>query len=147
MTKRRCALLAAISAVLLASCSTADIPPSVYIPPAAPTPEKALEGARKAADEEKLVGAIEFSIARETKSFGPGRYLLCLRGSRSLAEPRRTYAVFFDNNDYKGARMSVILDECETQAFSPLPPVETIVPATAAAPRGHKKDHASIRAQ
>jgi hypothetical protein len=30
-------------------------------------------------------------------------------------------AVFFDNNDYKGLRLSVILDDCEKQNYRPFP--------------------------
>jgi hypothetical protein len=114
-------LLVAMSAALLSACG-ADLPPMVDTPPVAPAPEKALEGAHKAADEEKLTGPIEVSEAREGKSLGPGDYMLCLRGSSSPSEPRRTYAVFFNNDEYKGVRLSIILDECEKQTFSPLPP-------------------------
>jgi hypothetical protein len=32
-----------------------------------------------------------------------------------------TYAVFFDNDDYKGSRMSLLIDDCETQEFRPFP--------------------------
>ncbi len=123
MTKRsRNWLFVTVSAVLLSACSGADLPPMIDTPLVAPTPEKALAGAHSAADEEKLTGFIEVSEAREGKSLGPGDYMLCLRGSPSPSEPRRTYAVFFVNDDYKGVRLSVILDECEKQAFSPLPP-------------------------
>jgi hypothetical protein len=69
-----------------------------------------------------LVGLIEFSKVREADPpLGPGRYVLCVR---SASEIRRTYAVFFDNDEYKGSRMSVILDGCEKQAFAPLPPAK-----------------------
>jgi len=32
---------------------------------------------------------------------------------------RCTYGVFFKNNDYVGARMSIMIDSCEKQAFTP----------------------------
>jgi hypothetical protein len=115
-------LVVTMSAALLAACGGVDIPPAVDTPLVAPTPEKALEGARKAADEEKLTGLIEVSAVREGKSLGPGDYMLCLRGSPSPLEPHRTYAVFFNNDEYRGVRLSIILDECESQAFNPLPP-------------------------
>lgn len=110
------------SAVLLSACGGVDLPPAVDTPLVAPAPEKAVRGAYKAADEEKLKGFIEASGVREGKSLGPGEYMLCLRGSPSPTEPQHTYAVFFNNDEYRGVRLSVILDECEKQAFSPLPP-------------------------
>src|SRR5262249_34888953 len=119
-------LAAIMYAALLASC-TPDIPMARYVPPSAPSPAKALEGARPAAAEEKLVGLIERSEVREADPpLGPGRYLLCVRGANSVSETRRTYAVFFDNDYYKGVRMSVVLDECERQAFTPLPAAKPV---------------------
>jgi hypothetical protein len=79
--------------------------------------------ARKAAAEEKLVGLLEMSAMREAYPLGlggSGPYILCIRGSESATGPRRTYAVFFKNNDYVAARMSVIIDRSEEQAFTPL---------------------------
>jgi hypothetical protein len=65
-----------MSAALLASC-TPDVPLAEYVPPSAPSPAKALEGARKATDKEKLVGLIERSEVREADPpRGPGRYVL-----------------------------------------------------------------------
>jgi hypothetical protein len=114
-------LLVTVSAALLTACGQ-DLPPAIDTPLVAPAPDKALKGAYQAVSEEKLTGFIEVSEVREGKSLGPGEYLLCLRGAPSPFTPRRTYAVFFDNDEYKGVRLSVILDECEKQAFSPLPP-------------------------
>jgi hypothetical protein len=114
-------LFVTVSAALLAACG-ADLPPLVDTPLVPPAPDKALKGTYQAVDEEKLTGFIEVSEVREGKSLGPGEYMLCLRGSPSPFSPRRTYAVFFNNDEYKGVRLSVILDECEKQVFSPLPP-------------------------
>ncbi|MBV9982491.1 hypothetical protein [Bradyrhizobium sp.] len=117
-------LAAIMSAASLASC-TPDVPMTQYVPPSAPSPATALAGARQAAEEEALVGLIERSEVREADPpLGPGRYVLCVRGANKVSAIRRTYAVFFDNDDYKGARMSVILDGCEKQAFAPMPPAE-----------------------
>jgi hypothetical protein len=33
----------------------------------------------------------------------------------------RYYAVFFDNNTYKGDRLSVMIDDCEKQTYGPVP--------------------------
>jgi len=69
--------------------------------------------------EEKLVGPVEVSAVRPAL-VGPGQYLLCLRGTHSPSEPPRTHAVFFNNDVYKGSRLSAINEACETQVFSPL---------------------------
>ena len=103
----------------LAACS------SIYDLPlvTAPEPAKVVEGVRKAAAEEKLVGLLEMSAVPEAYPLGlggSGPYILCIRGAESATGPRRTYAVFFKNNDYVAARMSVIIDRCEEQAFTPL---------------------------
>jgi hypothetical protein len=112
-------------------------------PPVAPAPEKALAGARTAANIERLIAPIEVSEVRQADSLGPGEYMLCIRGSRTPTEPRRTYAVFFHNDDYKDTRPSVIMDECETQAYSPLPsgPAAAIPANPAPAPTRHAKLH------
>jgi hypothetical protein len=34
---------------------------------------------------------------------GPGRFVLCIRGVDLKYRRVRTYAVFFDDNDYKGS--------------------------------------------
>jgi len=91
-----------------------------YVPPTMPTTAAASEGIKKAATEEKLTGPIEMSDLRET-DHGPGRYVLCIRGVESIYRRVGTYAVFFDNNDYKGSRMSVMIDDCDKQGLSPAP--------------------------
>jgi hypothetical protein len=103
----------------LAACSTHYDQPLVT----APEPAKAIEGAKKAAAEEKLAGPLEISAVREAYPLGPGGsgpYVLCIRGAVSATGQRRTYAVFFKNNDYVETRMSVIIDHCEAEAFTPL---------------------------
>jgi hypothetical protein len=77
------------------------------------------EGIKKAATEEKLAGPIEMSDLRQS-DHGPGRFVLCIRGAGSASDPRRTYAVFFEHDDYKGVRMSVVIDDREKQGYRPL---------------------------
>jgi hypothetical protein len=106
----------------LAACSPA-VESSIigaYVPPSMPTMAAASEGIKKAATEEKLTGPIEISDLRET-DHGPGRFVLCIRGVESIYHRVRTYAVFFDNDEYKGSRMSVIMDDCEKQDYRPFP--------------------------
>ena len=91
-----------------------------YVPPSMPTTAAASQGIKQAATEEKLTGPIEMSGLRET-DHGPGRFVLCIRGVESKYRRLGTYAVFFDNNDYKGSRMSVMIDDCEKQNYRPFP--------------------------
>ena len=105
----------------LTACSTAMESSIItpYVPPSMPTVAAANEGIKKAATE-KLTGPIEMSDLRET-GHGPGRFFVCIRGVDSIYRRVGTYAVFLDNNDYKGSRMSVIMDDCEKQEYRPFP--------------------------
>jgi hypothetical protein len=105
-----------LACFVLAACS------SVYDLPlvTAPDPEAATKAAKQASNEEKLVGSVEVSAVREAHPVSPGPYILCIRGAESATALHRTYAVFFKNNDYVGARMSVMIDSCEKQTFTPL---------------------------
>jgi hypothetical protein len=89
-----------------------------YVPPSPPTLAAIREGIKKAAIEEKLTGFIEMSDLRQS-DHGPGRFVLCIRGAESASGPSRSYAVFFENEDYKGVRMLVIIDDCEKQDYRP----------------------------
>lgn len=97
--------------------------PAQYVPPSPPSLDAQLKGIAKAAEEEKLVGALEMSEPR-TSDFGPGRWTICLLGSNPSR--RAYYTVFFDDDHYKGVRLSVIDENCERQSFrstGPLPPL------------------------
>jgi hypothetical protein len=85
-----------------------------------PSTTAASEGIKKAAAEAKLIDPIEISDLRQS-DHGPGRFFLCMRGVEPKYHRIRTYAVFFDNNEYKGLRSSVILDDCEKQDYRPFP--------------------------
>jgi hypothetical protein len=105
--------------LMLSACSSslewAIIGP--YVAPSAPTLAAAIAGAKQAAAEEKITGFIEISDVRES-DHGPGRFVLCLRGASGFS-PRRTYAVFFDDDKYKGVRLAVMVDDCERRVFRP----------------------------
>jgi hypothetical protein len=112
---------AVLPCLALAACST-QVESTItapYVPPSAPTLATVREGIKKAATEEKLIGTTEMSDLRQSDR-GPGRFVLCIRGTGSASGPRRTYAVFFENEDYKGVRMSIIIDDCEKQNHRPL---------------------------
>lgn len=108
--------LAVLASLSLGGCSS-----QIYDLPAIQAPEMAvaIDGAKKAANEVKLVGPVEVSAVREAYPLGPGPYILCIRGTNSQT-PARTYAVFFKNDAYIGTRSAVIIDQCETQTFAPL---------------------------
>jgi hypothetical protein len=104
---------------VVGGCSPSiELPPANYVPPLPPSPKAEYDGANLAAFEAKLTGSVESSDVRES-DHGPGRYVVCLRGSNSPFGPRRTYAAFFENDDYKGVRSSVMIDDCEKQSFHP----------------------------
>lgn len=118
---RLCFVIAAVATV--AGCSFGpEVAPLKYVSPRFPTPACALQGAYQAAAEEKLTGLVEISDVRQGRSFGPGAFMLCLRSSGSDASPVRTYSVFFNSDQYVGVRSSVIMDDCEKQAFRLLTP-------------------------
>ena len=105
----------------LAACSpAAEQSIAAYVPPSMPTVAAAGEGIKKATTEEKLTGPIEMSDLRVT-DHGPGRFVLCIRAVEAKYRRVDTYAVFFDNNDYKGSRMSIMIDDCEKQNYRPFP--------------------------
>ena len=83
-----------------------------------PTMNATSEGIKKAMAEEKLTGSLELSDLRQS-DHGPGRFVVCMRGVESTNRRVGYYAVFFDNDDYKGSRMSVMIDDCEKQDYRP----------------------------
>ena len=94
--------------------------PTIIVPEiAAPSQPRVTIGAQKAANEAKLVGPVDFSAVRKAYPLGPGPYFLCIRGTNAQAGTRH-YAAFFKNNEYIALRSPVMIDECETQAYTPL---------------------------
>jgi hypothetical protein len=94
--------------------------PGRYIPPNPPTRPAELNGVVKASKEEKLIGALEISELRNS-DFGPGRWMICLRGERD-SKPAY-FGVYFENEDYKGVRLSVIGEDCEHATYVPTGPL------------------------
>jgi hypothetical protein len=108
-----------LCSTLVACAPSVDLPPP-YVLPSVPTTDAASKGIARSVAEEKLTGPIEMSDLRQTDR-GPGRFVLCIRGQQSKDGRIGYYAVFFDNDDYKGSRMSVIMDNCEKQDYRPVP--------------------------
>jgi hypothetical protein len=139
------AFLVLLLCFTLAACSPSEnlSPIKPYVPPSMPTVAAANKGIGQAVAEEKIVGTVEMSDLRET-DHGPGRFMLCIRGVESKYRRVTTYAVFFDNDDYKGTRMSVMIDDCEKQAYRPYvgAPLATPPSPAPAPPVGrHHRNH------
>jgi hypothetical protein len=139
ITRRPTTLLS----LMLASCSSdPGLPASTYapyVPPSPPTQTAIGPAATQAAAEEKLAAPLQISAVRQT-DHGPGNYFICLREANPPPDKRQPYySVFFDNDAYKGSRLSVMMDECEKQAFSPLlPTAAPTIPAANAKPARQK---------
>lgn len=65
------------------------------------------------------MGPVEVSAVRKAYPLGPGPYVLWIRGNNAQTGTR-PYAVFFKNDEYVAVRSSVMIDECEVHAFTPL---------------------------
>jgi hypothetical protein len=149
--------------LVLSACSSdqIELPPVTYVPPSPPTQDAIISGVKAAVSEAKLSAPLEISSLRPT-DHGPGHYFLCLRGTRppsvapaTDASPRESsifdrptpaptsdtrlvYSVFFDNDVYKGIRLSVIMDACEAQAFTP---IDLSPPPPKLAKKGKQRPH------
>jgi hypothetical protein len=140
---------AILLSLMLAACSSdPGLPASIYgpyVPPSPPTQQAIVAVATAAAAEAKLAAPLQISAVRQT-DHGPGQYFICLREANPPPDKRqRYYSVFFDNDTSKGSRLSVIMDECETQAFSPLSTPAPTIPAANAKPVRQKAARSSTQ--
>ena len=135
ITARCCTILLALP---LSACSSVQTTEPTYVPPSPPT-EKAIGAAVAAiAQEAKLVTPLEISTLRPS-DHGPGSFFVCVREVNPPPDkPRHYYSTFLDNNDYKGSRLSVIMDQCELQTYSPAP-VAAPAPSPPAPVAAHAK--------
>ena len=135
----RCFTILSVS--LLSSCSSVNTTGPVYVRPSPPT-EKAIGAAvGEIAKEAKLVTPLEISALRPN-DHGPGSFFVCVREVNPPPDkPRRYYSTFLDNNEYKGSRLSVIMDRCELQTYSPAPVAAPAQPppTPATTPAKHKR--------
>jgi hypothetical protein len=115
------------AAFTLSGCSLPNsdvsVPAATYVSPSPPSPQAQRKGVAAAAKEEKLAGELEISDP-QTSNFGPGRWVICMRGTRD-SKPIY-FSVFFDNEDYKAVRLSVMSEQCERQSFRPAGPPDPV---------------------
>ena len=139
-------MVAILLSLMLAACSSdPSLPAATYVPPSPPTQNAIVPVVAAAAADAKLAAPLQISAVRQT-DHGPGQYFICLREANPPSDKRqRYYSVFFDNDTYKGSRLSVIMDECETQAFSPLPTAAPTIPAANAKPARQKAARSSTQ--
>lgn len=106
--------------ILLMACSTRpESLPSATV--GAPHPSKVVESLRKVAVEAKLGEPLEMSVPIRAHPISSIPWIVCLRSGATELSKRRPLAVFYRGNDYVEARLSVIVDRCESQAFTALP--------------------------
>ena len=141
---RCCAILLAS---LLGACSSVHTTEPIYVPPSPPT-EKAIGAAVAAiANEAKLVTPLEISALRPN-DHGPGSFFVCVREVNPAPDkPRRYYSTFLDSEIYKGSRLSVIIDQCESQTYGPAPVAAPAPspPTADATPAKHKRHQNSTQ--
>jgi hypothetical protein len=112
----RCVLIT----LLLSGCSPVEMPSVAYTAPSPPTQAAVVAGVKATATAAKLSPPLEVSDVRPT-DHGLGSYFVCVREAVSpTSEKHPTYSVFYNGDEYKGERLSVILDACENQAFTPI---------------------------
>lgn len=138
MMRRSAAILLAL--MLTACASDFSTAPPPYVPPGPPSQDAIAGQARSVATLVKLIDPLEISGLRPTDHGGPGAYYVCLREANPAPDKRqRYYAIFFEGDNQTGFRLSVIMDECEKQTFSPLPaPPGTPLPADKKQAAKHK---------
>jgi hypothetical protein len=131
-------LLLIFACLALSACAgTYDVPLA-----SAPEPLKATEGAKKGANEEKLVGPVEVSAVRQASPVAPGPYMLCVKGNNT-AQQQTYVAVFSKNDDYVASRMSVLSDGCEVETYAQLEtaPSPSSTPAPSTQQKPAKRRH------
>ncbi len=106
--------------LLLCGCSSitdANTGPPPLQPVQPPSQVALQKGFGIVVKDARLTLPVEASLLRRT-DHGPGDYFACLREANPLpGKPHYIYSVFFDDEAYKGARQSVILEDCEHQQY------------------------------
>lgn len=115
-------LLSIVAAALLASaCSFSGIGEPVYDPP---PDDKDMSAAyvviRSVYSTLKLSGSAETSPVHRVRGGYLADWAICVRNDD--ASKRQYYTFYFKNRKVAEWRLSAIVEACETQTFTPLPP-------------------------
>jgi len=105
--------------VLLAACSS-DPARQADTPVSPPDLSKVMESLKKVAAEAKLDEPHEISAPIRAHPISSVPWIICLRSGATELSRRRPLAVFYKGNELVTTRMSVIVDNCESQAFTAL---------------------------
>lgn len=137
-------LWALLLALALGACSsTVSSLEPVYVPPSPPSEKAVSSAVAKVATDARLAKPVEISAVR-TNDHGPGGYFVCAREvDPPPGKTRRYYSIFLDNEDYKGSRLSVIMDQCELQTYSPAPDAAPAAAPPPSAQPSKRKSHSS----
>jgi PBP1b-binding outer membrane lipoprotein LpoB len=81
---------------------------------------KVITSLKTVATGEKLQAPLEISAPIEAPAISSIRWIVCLRSGASDESKRRTYSIFFKNDDYVSSRMSAVIEPCAEQVFRPL---------------------------
>jgi hypothetical protein len=104
---------------LLAACSSDPVNlASTKI--SAPDPSKVTESLNKVAAEARLEEPHEISAPIRAHPISSVPWIICLRSGATELSRRRTLAVLYEGDKHVTTRMSVIVDRCESQAFTAL---------------------------
>lgn len=110
-----------LAALLVSACSFAGIGE----PPADPAPdqydmEAAYKSIRSAYAELKLKGQPETSRVHRVRGGYLAEWAICVRNDNP--QEQRYYTFYFKNRKISEWRLSAIVENCETETFTPLPP-------------------------
>jgi len=105
--------------ILLAACSS-DPQNLASTKIGAPDPSKVIESLKQVAAEAKLEEPHEISAPIRAHPVSSVPWIICLRSGATELSKRRPLAVFYEGDRHVTTRMSVIVDRCESQAFTAL---------------------------
>jgi hypothetical protein len=118
---RRRLLPILLVALLTSACSFSGIGEPVADPlPDQSDMREAYKAIRKAYDELKLSGNPEMSSVHRARGGYLAEWAMCVRNDD--ASKRQHYTFYFKNRKISEWRLSAIVEGCEQEAFTPLPP-------------------------
>jgi hypothetical protein len=117
-------LLKVLPCVVLTACATAiDVPPQP--PEPAPRIPAVISDLNNVVGMAKMAQPVEVAGPIEANPISSAPWIICLRSGASEQSKRLVYSVFFKKDGkYDTVRLSVIVDRCEAQTFTPLSDVK-----------------------